>query len=123
MSYEQRLRRTEKEYPFDLWAERFQDGLEQYTDENNTAARRIMDNLLQALLELGEGATEKVKVKQFEVAVESLNYLNDTVGGDLIETAEREELCDLFDAIAVAAGIDPENYGDGEGIASEWRDW
>jgi len=29
----------------------------------------------------------------------------------------------LFNQIAIQAGIDPEKYGDGEGPASEWRDW
>jgi hypothetical protein len=41
----------------------------------------------------------------------------------LIETGEREDLCELIDQITIAAGMDPKNYGDGEGIADEWRNW
>jgi hypothetical protein len=41
----------------------------------------------------------------------------------MIETGEREELCELFNLMAVDCGIDPGKYGGGEGLASEWRDW
>ena len=41
----------------------------------------------------------------------------------MIETGEREELCELFNSIAADCGIDPGQYGHGEGLASEWRDW
>jgi hypothetical protein len=41
--------------------------------------------------------------------------------GCFIETGEREELCNLFDDIAGAVGINVQDYPDG--IASEWRDW
>lgn len=59
----------------------------------------------------------------FKVAVEGLNYLNDTIEG-LIETGEREDLCLLIDRIAdAAAGLKTTDYRDGEGIADEWRNW
>lgn len=79
--------------------------------------------MLLDLIALGENAPEDEKLQAFQVAVEALNTLNDETDGSLIETGEREELCDLFNAIAVKAGIDPNQYGDGEGPASEWRDW
>jgi hypothetical protein len=41
----------------------------------------------------------------------------------LIETDEREQLCELCNVVATAAGLDPKKYGGGEGPASEWRDW
>ncbi|HYK44861.1 MAG TPA: hypothetical protein VEV83_06825 [Parafilimonas sp.] len=47
--------------------------------------------------------------------------MNEEVEG-LIQTGEREHLCALIDQITIAAGMDPKNYGDGEGIADEWRD-
>jgi len=114
---------AKESYPFDKWRGYERDGLEQYTQENCEAAKRIMDTLLSDLAALGELASESEKIQKFQVAVESLNELNDETEGALIETGEREELCDLFNIIAVKAGIDPANYGDGEGPASEWREW
>lgn len=51
-----------------------------------------------------------------------MNNLNYKVPS-LIETGEREELCDLYDRIFIESGLTPSFYGGGEGIASEWRSW
>ena len=123
MSYGTRLLEAKESYPFDSWRASFEHGLDQYTEENCEAAKRIVDTLLSNLTDLGEDAREEDKMQKFQAAVESLNTLNDETDGSLIETGEREELCELFNVIAVKAGIDPSKYGDGEGPASEWRDW
>ncbi len=95
--------------------------MEQYTEENCEAAKGILSTLLSELIALGEDSQEEDKIEKFKVAVEALNTLNDET--DVIETGEREQLCDLFDHIAIAAGIDPDKYGGGDQLASEWRDW
>jgi hypothetical protein len=118
--YSNRLKLAVKHYPFGEWQK---SGLEQYTSENCDAAQSILDELIDDLEELGEAASESVKLKKFEKAVVSLNELNDKSEGSLIETGEAEQLCELFNQIAIQAGIDPTKYGDGEGPASEWRDW
>ena len=123
MNYEARIIEVKENYPFDKWKSYKDDGLEQYTKENCEAAKHIFDTLLSNLVALGENASEEDKIQKFQIAVESLNSLNDETDGSLIETDEREELCELFNMISVKAGIDPRNYGDGEGPASEWRDW
>lgn len=79
--------------------------------------------MIATLIDVGVSANEVEKVSYFKVAVEALNDLNDELDGELIETEEREELCELFDSVAIAAGIDVSEYGDGDGIASEWREW
>lgn len=104
MSYTERLERTKDDYPFDLWVERYNHGLEQYTEENVNAAKSIIDRLIASLFEMGESASEAEKVDCFRVAVELLNELNDEIDGCLIETGEREELCELFDVIAQHLG-------------------
>jgi hypothetical protein len=71
---------------------------------------------------LGEAASESDKLEVFHEAIVATNALNET-DDSLIETGEREDLCELCNIIAVAAGLNPEDYGDGEGPASEWRDW
>ncbi|NJN45436.1 MAG: hypothetical protein HC808_01910 [Candidatus Competibacteraceae bacterium] len=123
MTFSDKLKQTKESYPFALWSARFDDGLEQYTPENVNSARAILDRLIDNLSSAGENANEAVKVSHFKASVEALNDLNDQLDGCLIETGEREELCELFDVIASAAGLDPSIYGDGDGIASEWRDW
>lgn len=130
MTYSEKLEQTKSIYPFNNWREAFfpdeehgLEGMEQYSEENCSAAESILDRLITDLVAAGEDAPEEQKLKLFQTAVENLNELNDENDGCLIETGEREDLCELFDQIAIAAGIDPEKYGDGDGIASEWRDW
>ena len=98
------------------------EGMEQYTQENCDAAKSIFDNLISGLKSIGENAPEKEKIKLFQTTVLSLNELDDRIDG-LIETGEREDLCELIDQITIAAGLNPENYADGEGLADEWREW
>jgi len=123
VQFSDKLKQAKESYPFELWAARFDDGLEQYTPENISSAKVILDRLIDDLSSVGEDASEAEKVSYFKTSVEALNDLNDQLDGCLIETGEREELCELFDVIASAVGLDPAKYGDGEGIASEWRDW
>ena len=122
MDYETNLLEVRGKYPFDEW-KTYAEDLEQYTEENCDVAKRIFDTLLSELIALGENVCEENKLLKFQAAVEALNTLNNETDGSLIETGEREELCELFNVIAVKAGIDSGKYGDGEGPASEWRDW
>jgi hypothetical protein len=119
-TYLHRLSLARRAYPFSTWQK---SGLEQYSSENCDDAQAIFDDLITELDELGENASEKAKLKKFEKAVVALNELNDRTEGALIETEEREQLCELVNEIAVQAQLDPTQYGDGEGPASEWRDW
>lgn len=110
------------QYPFSRWHEGLAHGLEQYTADNCAKVQAVFDQLLLQLSVLGTDADPEDQLAAFEQAVEALNDLNDEIDG-LIETGEREDLCELFNAISVAVGLDPADYGDGEGVASEWRDW
>ena len=117
--YLNRLQSTKQHYPFGRWTE---SGLEQYTKATCASFVAIFDELIKKLVTLGEHATEAQKMALVRIAVEALNELNEK-DPSLIETGEREDLCELFNVIATAAGVDPRKYGDGEGPASEWRDW
>ncbi len=117
--YKDRLNATRTGYPFDLWKE---SGLEQYTEEACSAFANVFDQLIVELIQAGADGVEPVKMAVFEKAVVALNTLNEA-DESLIETGEREDLCELINTITVAAGLDPSKYGDGEGPASEWRDW
>lgn len=123
MDYAARLLEAKQSYPFDGWRAAYEEGLEQYTEENCAAAKRILDTLLSDLVSLGEEAREEDKMQKFQVAIEALNTLDDKTDNSLIESDERDELCELFCVVAEKAGINPSKYGDGEGPASEWRNW
>jgi hypothetical protein len=114
------LQSVKVHYPFAQWAV---SGLEDLnTAETCAAFARIFDNLIAKLIALGELAPEKAKLEAFREAVEALNELSEK-DRSLIETGEREGLCALCNMVARAAGLDPSKYGQGEGPASEWREW
>lgn len=121
--YNKRLTETKRFYPFSRWEKLFKDGFDQYSPQNCDTAKLILDSLIIDLLEIGEHASEESKVKLIIGAVEAFNELNDRSNGILIETDEREELCEFFNHLTIAVGLNPEDYGGGEGIASEYRDW
>jgi tRNA(Ile)-lysidine synthase TilS/MesJ len=102
------------------WVEKSENGLEQYTRNNCKKAEKIILDLIKQLENLGQNnlAEKKELIKN---CVLKLNKFNDSLDGSFIETGEREELCDLFDNIADAVGINIQDYQDG--ITIEWRDW
>jgi hypothetical protein len=122
MEYQTRPLATKQYYPFDNWRESYNEGLTHYTEKNCNAIKKVFDKLINSLIAIGESASEKQKVELFKNAILRTNELNDEIE-DLIETGEREDLCDLTNKITLACGLDPEKYGDGEGLASEWREW
>jgi hypothetical protein len=129
MTYLDKLNTTKEGYPFEKWREYYPsenndfEGMEQYTPENCDKAQQIFDILITKLVEIGEHANKKDKEKLFEIAIIALNTLNDEIEGCLIETGEREDLCELIDNISLSAGLNPEDYANGEGISDEWREW
>jgi hypothetical protein len=102
------------------WVEKSEDGLEQYSKKNCKKAESI---ILDMIKELERTSSDSLIAKEqlIKDCVLSLNKFNDSLDGSFIETGEREELCDLFDDIAVAVGLDPQNYPGG--IADNWREW
>ncbi|HSC55067.1 MAG TPA: hypothetical protein VLC98_15655 [Phnomibacter sp.] len=122
-AYRDSLNKTKSFYPFDNWRKAYNDGLTQYTEANCNAAKKIFDELISDLAKLGKGAKEAERISLFKKAILKTNSLNDKTDGALIETGEAEQLVDLTNKIAIVCGIDPAKYGDGEGLASEWREW
>lgn len=123
MTFASGLEATKKNYPFDRWHEGLEHGLDQYTKENCNRASTIFDSLVESLIAIGPDASETDKLARFETAVMALNELDDELDNCFIETGEREDLCELCNTICEAVGLDPSKYGDGEGPASEWREW
>lgn len=96
--------------------------MEQYTEENCNQAKGIFDNLISKLITLSEKGNKIEKEKYFEIAIKSLNRLNEKDEG-IIETGEREDLCELVDQITIASGLNPKDYPEGQGISDLWREW
>jgi len=122
LNYSDRLSRCRNDYPFSYWLEDYEEGIGRYSKDCCEMVESIFEGLIESLINSGESETEVEKVRLFEGAVKRLNNIRQT-NPELIETMEREEFCELFDTIALASGVDPKNYGGGDGIASEWRGW
>jgi len=123
LTYPERLNSTKEYYPFKKWRDNFHEyEMEQYTEENCNEGKRIFDELINHLIEIGENGDENKKVSYFKKAVEALNRLNNT-DRSIIETGEREDLCELIDQITIAAGLKPHDYANGDGLADLWRNW
>jgi len=122
MTYQEKLKSCKADYPFVRWREAFDEGFEQYTEENCNRFKLIFDNLISDLIRLGEHSQSAEKVNAFKKAVLTLNNLS-AEDDSLIETGEREDLCALVDQITIACGLNPKDFGGGEGLASEWREW
>lgn len=116
--YGQRLVATKARYPFARWAK---SGLPQYTARACAAFVLVFDRLISDLVTLGESAADAQKLACFRQAVEALNELNKR-DLTLIETGEREDLCELLARIGIAANMPPSKFPDEEGAASG-RDW
>ncbi len=122
ITYEEKLQSCKAGYPFAQWREAFDQGFEQYTEENCGRFKVVFDRLISDLTRLGEQSPSTDKVEAFKKAILALNNIN-AEDSSLIETGEREDLCALVDQITIACGLNPKDFGGGEGIASEWREW
>lgn len=89
-----------------------------YTQADIDQCDRILDAFLTALdSESRPAAPEKIGAI-VKLAVLALNDLNDECEGNLIETDQREHLCDIFTRAANKTGLDSD-----EDITQAWRAW
>lgn len=102
------------------WVEKKEGGLKQYSARNCRKAETIILDLL-GRLETVAQSDFAAKEELIKESILKLNKLNDSLEGRFIETGEREELCDLFDNIADAVGLNVQDYEGG--IAGKWRTW
>lgn len=115
-TYAENLTAIKQEYPFDKWKSSIDNGLEMWTLEECDEMIETFDSLIAELITLGENGTEEEKVVLFDEAVDKTNEWTGS-----IDTIAREDLVDLIDAIANAAGLGHID-NDGEGL-SAGRDW
>lgn len=109
----------------DEGAEAFDAG---YSQEHIARVGEILDSMFEALAELaegeeeGEGEGEEHNAAVLEIvktAVLELNAINEETEGSLIETDQREQLCEIIIVSAREAGLVSDEYD----ITEQWRDW
>jgi hypothetical protein len=90
-----------------------------YTKEDIDKCDAILVKYITAVLTPATyGDTEKIMAAVKE-AVLSLNALNEKCDHSLIETDQREGICELIIRAATKVGLESEEYD----ITEEWREW
>lgn len=114
MNYTERLAHLQSELPFDYWPNE--------GEEDDEDGDGIFFHMIDLLLALGEGASSEAKTEPIKEVVLTLNRLHAGQPG-LIEIEEQEDICDILDEIAEAAGIDLSGLPEEASIADAWREW
>lgn len=87
-----------------------------YEEEDIDGCRDI---LLHHADELEQASTRDEALKIVETTVNQLNDLNERAGQNLIETGERENICEFIIRAGAIMGFNR----DDEDITEEWREW
>ena len=91
----------------------------EYTQVDIDRCAKIIDGFLASLEDIPKGKEHGSILKAVKAAVTKLNKLNDRCDGTLIETDQREQLCELIITAAKRAGLVSSVYD----ITEEWREW
>ncbi|MFM9879633.1 MAG: hypothetical protein ACKVOO_04390 [Burkholderiaceae bacterium] len=90
-----------------------------YVQEDIDQCAVILDTYFDAVANAPEDEREEAIMEAVKTAVLELNALNEQSDGGLIETDQREQLCDLIILAASEAGLET----GGQDITEEWREW
>jgi len=89
-----------------------------FTKEDVAECKTLILKYLNALSDMKEVSDEAI-MKEVKTLVLALNALNEKTDYSLIETGEREAICEIIQSSAVERGLT--DYDDD--ITEEWRDW
>ena len=89
-----------------------------FTEDDVEECKEILFDYIEALAGL-EDPTDDEILAEVESAVLAINELNENTGYMLIETMEREAICEIIQDAAVECGLE-EEYDD---VTEEWREW
>jgi hypothetical protein len=104
-----------RDYMNDLDAEADDSG---YTELDIAKCENLIDGFLAKVSSATVGDSDLV-MSAVKETVLALNDLNASCGGSLIETDQRESICELIIRAAAAAGVGSGN----EDITEDWREW
>jgi hypothetical protein len=89
-----------------------------YAQKHVDRCAKILDRYLDALKRIRETGQDEQILREAKTAVLDLNALNEKCDGALLETDQREQICELMIVAAKHAGLTLE--GD---FTEEWREW
>lgn len=90
-----------------------------YTRADIDRCDAILTDYLEAVFEPGIHGDDDAIMAAVETAVLALNALNEACDQSLLETDQREGICEIIIHAAADAGLD----ADGEDITEAWREW
>lgn len=89
-----------------------------YSADDVETCKSLIYEYLEALAAMTEPSDEAI-MAEVKTLVLALNDLNEKVDYCLIETGEREDICEVIQSSAIDCGL--KEYGDD--ITEEWREW
>lgn len=90
-----------------------------YKQKHIDAAEDALDRFIAELERMDGGGTEEEVMQAVKAVVLTLNDINgQTRDGSMIETGQREQLCEIILAAAQQAGLETD-----DDLTAEWRDW
>lgn len=89
-----------------------------YTLDHIDKCDAVLTAFLSSLQEIAVSESESKIMEAVKTVVLALNELNAECDGNMIETDQREQLCELIISAANEAGLKTE-----EDITEEWREW
>lgn len=90
-----------------------------YTEADVQRCGEILDEYLDHLAALEDESESEEILAYVKKVVINLNELNDECGYRLIETDQRELICDFIERAAQEVGLET----DGSDITQKWREW
>ena len=90
-----------------------------YTQINVDECEQILTDFLSNILATPTDGKNHFIMELVKNTILKLNSLNNKCDDGLIETGQREEICELIDLAVQQAGLDTK----GNDITEEWREW
>lgn len=87
-----------------------------YSEEDVKQVMRILDNYLE---EQNNTQSKEESLSLVKTTVEALNDLNEKAEFELIETEQREDICEIIIRAGYLRGFNDED----DDVTGEWRDW
>ena len=106
------------EIPIPEWRQRMAEGDDMFSEESITAVETTLTEYVQTLCEAMQKKNATTVYNSMDKLVKKLNKINDKYG--LIETMEREELCEWLNTLIRKTGLE---LADNVDITDEYREW
>ena len=106
------------EIPIPQWRQRMAEGDDMFSEESITAVETALTEYIQTLCEAVRKKNATTVYNSMGKLVKTINKINNKYG--LIETMEREELCEWLNTLIRKTGLDLKDNVD---ITDEYREW